>query len=65
MNGPPQFSLLTSGRPRAINSTRIDTLTNTITLLTRADSLMPMTSKAVTSTTMTIAGKLMIAVSWG
>ncbi len=49
MNGPPQFAELTRGRPRAINRTRIDTLTKTITLLTRADSLIPMTSKAVTS----------------
>ena len=64
MNLPPQLAVVTIGKPTMMNVTTIATLMKTITSLTRADSLMPMTSKAVTSATMNIAGTLMIAVTW-
>ena len=46
-----------------MNVITIATLMSTITSLTRADSLMPITRSAVTSATMTIAGKLISAVT--
>ncbi len=46
-----------------MNSTTIATLISTITSLTFADSLMPITRSAVTSATMNMAGMLMTAVT--
>ncbi len=64
MNLPPQLAVETIGRPTMMNVTTIATLISTITSLTFADSLMPITSSAVTRATMNIAGMLMMAVTW-
>ena len=48
-----------------MNSITIATLIATITLLTLADSWMPTTRRAVTRATMSIAGTLRTAVTWG
>jgi hypothetical protein len=44
--------------PKAMNSSTTVTLTTTATLLTVADSLMPIISRIVSSPTMNIAGRL-------
>ncbi len=48
-----------------MTATTTATLTMTMTELTLADSLMPMMSRIVTSTAMSIAGRLMIPVTCG
>ena len=47
-----------------MKSSTTATLMNTITALTFADSLMPITSSVVTSATMITAGTLNQAVTW-
>ncbi len=63
MNLPPQLADETIGRPTMMKITTIATLISTITSLTLADSLIPMTKRAVTRATMNMAGTLMIAVT--
>src|SRR5205823_12880390 len=60
MNGV-QLAGRTCGRPTSTTSKTIPTLRTTIRLLTRADSLIPMTSTADISATMPTAGRLMMA----
>src|ERR1700756_3847783 len=56
-----QLAGLTRDRPTNTTSRTIATLRITITLLTRADSLIPITSTADITATMRTAGRLMIA----
>src|SRR3989442_6210585 len=60
MNGV-QLAGRTCGKPTSTTSKTMPTLRMTIRLLTRADSLIPMTSTADISATMATAGRLMIA----
>src|SRR2546430_16078010 len=60
MNGV-QLAGRTCGRATSTTSKTIPTLRMTIRLLTRADSLIPMTSTADISATMPTAGRLTIA----
>src|SRR6187455_1598214 len=62
MNGD-QLPVLMNIEPAAITSNTTATLMMTITALTFADSWMPTTSKAVTSTVMSTAGRLKTAVT--
>ena len=58
MNGC-QFAGLTYMNPNPITSITIATLMYTMTLLNRADSLMPITSSVVIAATSITAGRLM------
>ena len=62
MNGD-QLPVLMNIEPAAITSSTTATLMMTITALTLADSWMPTTSNAVTSTVMSTAGRLKTAVT--
>ena len=56
-----QCAVETSGAATAMNSTMMTSLMATMTLLTRADSWMPMTSSVVIMAMTTIAGALITA----
>ncbi len=56
-----QCTVLKNGAATAMKTTMITSLMATITLLTRADSRMPTTSKVEMATITSIAGTLMIA----
>src|SRR5437762_13124070 len=60
MNGCQLAGLMAWAAPMMNNSTTA-TFTNTITLLTFADSLMPMTRRVVTIAMMITAGRLRVA----
>ena len=60
MNGC-QLSVLTNAAPPAITISTTATFTTTMTALTFADSLMPMTISAVTARVMSTAGRLTTA----
>src|SRR5437762_12227087 len=60
MNGV-QLAGRTCGKPKSTTSKTIPTLRMTISLLTRADSLSPMTNTADISATMPTAGRLTMA----
>jgi hypothetical protein len=62
MNGN-QLSGTTCGAASAMKSRTTETLITTMTLLTLADSRIPITSSAVTSATISTAGRLKIAVT--
>ena len=62
MNGCQLAGFTACAAPK-MNSSTTATFTNTITLLTLADSLMPMTSSVVMMPMITIAGRLKIAVT--
>src|SRR5712664_2090304 len=63
MNGC-QFAGLMACAAAMIKNTTTAPLMNTITLLTLADSLMPMTKRVVTIAMMMAAGRLKTAVTW-
>src|SRR4051812_528092 len=65
MNEPPQLARLTWLIPKMMNSRTINTLIITMTLLTRADSWMPITRRAVTAAMIIMAGILMMPWTWG
>ena len=59
-----QFAGLIACAAAMMNSTTTAPLMNTITLLTLADSLIPMTSNVVTMAMMMTAGRLKTAATW-
>ena len=60
MNGC-QLPCFTNMKPKPMTSSTMASFTATITLLKRADSLMPTTSSAVSASTSSTAGRLMMA----
>ena len=62
MNGA-QFSRFTNAAPATMTASTTATLMTTITELTLADSLIPTINSSVTSTAMSMAGRLMMPVT--